>query len=290
MKHAAISSFTLFWALLLVLALGLPGSLAPCTHAEDEGEQGAEEEGEKGGEEEKGAEAEEDDELEEPSAEEARKLSTALKKVAKKKKTKEIMPALDAIEDYKHESFEKPLLKMLSHQNGEVAMRVAEMLCPRAHDKLMKGIWKAYMAKPNKKRYGVKGKILLIYADKEIKLDAKQFKEVESDWRWMNGNPQKEFGEHLLDYCAYIEATADPRLFRRMAEELSEPGTDIAVNSPSNPPAEWWERKWNMWKLMKPGLVSALKAITEHEFDTTAEAKAWFEANEKTAKKAGIDW
>lgn len=281
MKHAAIPFSTLFCALLLIFAVGIPGSFSVPANAEDESEEGAEEEKE---------DDEDEYQLEEPSAEEARKLSAALKKAAKKKKAKDVMPALDAIEDYKHESFEKTLVKMLSHKDGAVGVRVAEMLCQRAHEKLMKSIWKAFAAKPNKRRYALKGKILLIWAEKEQKLDKKQIKEVEDDWRWMVGNPQKRFGEYLLDYCKYFEATADPRLFRRMAEELTEPGQNIAVNSPSNPPAEWWERKWNMWKLMKPGLVSALKAITEQEFDTTEEAKAWFEANEKTAKKAGIDW
>jgi hypothetical protein len=42
-----------------------------------------------------------------------------------------------------------------------------------------------------------------------------------------------------------------------------------------------------MWQPVKPAAVSALMEITGQEFDKVSEAKAWFEANEKTF---GFKW
>jgi hypothetical protein len=60
-----------------------------------------------------------------------------------------------------------------------------------------------------------------------------------------------------------------------------------AVNSPSNPPASWWEQRWKMWKPVKAEVVEALEELTGESFKDTASAKAWFLANEK---EFGFRW
>ena len=42
-----------------------------------------------------------------------------------------------------------------------------------------------------------------------------------------------------------------------LAEEIDEPMA-TAVNSPSNPPAAWWEARWKLWKPVKAEVVEAL--------------------------------
>lgn len=213
---------------------------------------------------------------------EAKPLVEALKKVDRKKDPADIAAALDAIAQVQHEGFDKSLLKLLGHDSSLLATRVAEMWNGRVRDEKCAGrIWKAAWGdKANDKRYGVKGKVLRALANANITLDKKQYEDVERDWRWMIGNPNEVFGESLADMAYYFEVSKDKRHCRWLAEELDEP---IATNpnSPSNPPADWWERRHKMWRPVKPAVVAALKSLTGQEFDKTEQARKWFEANEK---------
>lgn len=240
--------------------------------ADDEGEDGEESDGDAA-------------ELMKASDDQAKKLTDALKKAAKKKKAGDITPALEAIDGLTHESFEKPLLKMMNHKLGAIAKLATEALAIRCtNEKTLKKMWKnAFSNKANDKRYAVRGRVVRALGEKGIKLDAKQYKEVERDWRWMFGNPQIHFGEPAGHYVAYFRLTKDKRHCRHLAEQLDEP-IPANPNSPSNPPTEWWERRWKMWQPLKPEIVEALVEITGQEFDTTEEAKAWFEKNKKTFK------
>jgi hypothetical protein len=225
--------------------------------------------------------------LREATADEAKSLLAALKKVYKKKNANDVLPALEPMAELKHESWDKALVRLLKHDSSLVAMRVAEMWCHRVTDKNLKKVWKAgWQEKRNDKRFTIKTKVLRAVGIAGHILDAKQYKAVEKDWRWMVGNPNESYSDALIDICWYFEVTKDKRHCRHMAEQLDEPGTNV-VNDGNNPPADWWERKWKMWKPMKPAAVAALKAITGQEFDKTAVAKKWFEDNEKTF---GFDW
>lgn len=214
---------------------------------------------------------------------EAKPLVEALKKAERKKDPAEVAPALDAIAEVHHPDFEKSLLKLLGHESSLVAGRVAQMWEGRVRDPKAAGrLWKAAWGdKKNDKRFGVKGKVVRALGRAGIALDKRQYEDLERDWRWMIGNPGETFGEALVDMAAYFELTRDKRHCRWLAEELDEPMA-TNPNSPSNPPAEWWERRHKMWRPVKPAVVAALKAITGQEFDKTAQAKAWFEANERT--------
>jgi hypothetical protein len=241
--------------------------------------------------EEEGAPAEPARKPEAPKAiddEAAKPLLEALKKVEKKKDAKPILDALEAIAEVHNPEFEKSLLKLMGHESSLVAMRAATLWEGRiADDKVADRVWKSsWLDKRNERRFGVKARALRAMGTAGVALDKKQFDEVERDWRWMVGNPDESHAEALTDICAYFEATKDKRLCRRLAEELDEP-VATAPNSPTNPPAEWWERRHKTWRAMKPAVVSALKAITGQEFDKTEQAKAWFEANRKSF---GFDW
>lgn len=226
-------------------------------------------------------------ELKEASTEEAKKLLDALKKVAKKKNATLVTPALDAMAGLKHQSWEKTLLKLLRHKSSLVALKTAGMWTGRVRDKNVRKLWKASWGdKINDKRFVVKTKVLRALGLFGHVLDKKQYKDVERDWRWMVGNPNEKYADALIDICFYFEKTKDKRHCRKMAEELDEP-LATNPNSPSNPPADWWERRWKMWKPMKVAAVEALKAITGQEFDKTEQARKWFEANEK---EFGFKW
>ena len=144
-------------------------------------------------------------ELREPTPEELKKLEAALK-AAKKGNAR----SLDALNEFKHEKLEKPLLKLLSNKKARVAMRAAELLEFRAHEKLLKKMWKGYVHRANKHRYHVKGKILRAYGRLEQQLDKRQFGEIESDWRQMHDNkPSESLAKAVVDYAWYIEHSKD---------------------------------------------------------------------------------
>ena len=195
---------------------------------------------------------------------------------------------MEAIEELDSPEFHKVLLKLLRHDSSLVAVKAAEMWEWRIDGKKTASkVWKAsWLDKKNKRRFIVKGLVLKALARAGHKLDAKQFKEVERDWRWMVGNPNKKYAPAMSAIAEWVEMSGDKRMCKRLAMELDEP-VATNPNSPSNPPADWWEKRWHMWKEAKPAVVSALQALTGQEFDKTEEAKKWFKENEKTF---GFEW
>lgn len=257
------------WSLALVLcclACFVPG---PASAEEDEAE---------------GEGAKDEVQLEPAEAERAKELADALKKASKKKDAGDILPALEKIDGLRDESFEKPLLKLMNHENGTVAVRATELLEERRNEKLLKKMWKNLRHKNNDKRYIVRA-IVYRAQGREEPLDKKQWKELERDFRWMVGNPQAHFADPVIAICRYAELSGDKRMARMLAEQLDEPMA-TNPNDPNNPPAEWWERRHNMWRPTKAPAATALKTLTGEEFQTTEAAKAWIEANED----AGFEW
>ena len=241
-----------------------------------------------------GAEAEENG-IERVADEDAKALEKALTKAAKRRKFQDVLPVLDEVGERWHPSFQKPLLKMLTHESSRVALRAAEMLSwqqcenEKAGKKLGKAIWKkAFTDRKNNRRYTVQGASVLAAASVEngVELDNNRFKDVERLWRSVIGNPKESNAPAIVSVCEYVRLTKDKRLCRKLAEEIDEPMA-TAVNSPSNPPASWWEARWKMWKQYKAEVVETLEELTGESFKDTASAKAWFEAN---GKEFGFRW
>ena len=138
------------------------------------------------------------------------------------------------------------------------------------------------MEKANKRRFLIKAKTLLAFARAGQVLDAKQFKELDRNWRWITGNPIKANAAALAGIAEYFEIMKDKRMCKRFAMELDDPCASVNAADPSAMPMAWQEKRWWLWKESKPAIVSALTAITGQEFDTTKEAQAWFKAHEKT--------
>jgi len=267
----------------VLLAAGLLIFLAaPRSFAEEEPEAGEE-----------AAEAE--DGIARLTDEEAKPLEKELTRAAKRRKFQEVIPVLDEVGERWHPCFQKPLLKMLTHESTRVALRAAEMLSwqkpENAKDakKLGKAIWKkSFTDRKNHKRYTVQGAGALAAAAVEggVPLDNNRFKDVERLWRTVVGDPREANAPAIISVCEYVRLTEDKRLCRQLAEEIDEPGA-TAVNSPTNPPAAWWERRWKMWKQYKADVVETLEDLTEQSFKDTASAKAWFKENEK---EFGFRW
>jgi hypothetical protein len=205
-----------------------------------------------------------------------------------------VLPALEEVAGLSHPAFHKPLIKLLTHRSGEVALQAADGLADqRLEDekeaaKLARSIWKAGFAqKANQGRWLVRARSLRALSEVSAdELPPADLKEVEKLWRATTGSANKELAPVLSDICAYVRNTKDKRLCRYLAEEIDEPGT-TSPNAPNNPPASWWEGRWNLWNLAKGDVHEALTALTGQTFKSTEEAKDWFEANER---EFGFRW
>jgi hypothetical protein len=207
---------------------------------------------------------------------EAAPLVRGLEGARRAKTLEDALPALVAIDGKKHASFEGPLGKLLSHAVADVAVRAAAALGDRAGPKTGSLLWRSgWLAPANKKRPEVQAAVLQAMGRAGIELDAKQYDEVESLWR---RQPNARTVSLIAEYFAAVKT--DKRPLRLLAEALDEPIAG-SVNSPSNPPASYWEARWKMWQATKPHVQAAIRAITGQNFETSAEAKAWFEANPK---------
>lgn len=226
--------------------------------------------------------------------EEADELEDVLKDALRAREVEEVFAGLDQLEGLSHASFQKPLVKLLGHKSLEVAERAAELLSQqivedeRDRAKLAKDIWKAgWSDRANKGRWLVQGRTLEIVGTLLGEpVDNRQFKDVERMWRQMHDDPRKEDAPAVEGVAAYVIATKDGRLFKTLALALDEPGaTD--VDSGFNPPAEWWERRWHLWKQSKAAIADALTALSGEMFKGSEQAKAWADEH---GREHGIDW
>lgn len=81
--------------------------------------------------------------------------------------------------------------------------------------------------------------------------------------------------EAVLDLVtAHAEKQALDLLLRNLDEPIPED-----VDSPTNPPAAYWEGRWKAWRAWRSRVQGALFAITGQRFSTAREAKNWLDEN-----------
>jgi hypothetical protein len=211
---------------------------------------------------------------------EAEPLLDGLKKAWKARKADEALPAIEAVSGVAHPEVEPLLGKLLSHPVTAVAARAARALGDRPSPKVAGTLWRAWVLPLNDRRWEVKTAMLESLARLRAPLDAKQYDEVEKVWK------QAPSVEAMNAVSGYFAAVAtDKRPCKLLATWLDEPRAG-SVHDAANPPAAWWEARWKLWQATKGGAAAALQAITGQSFETSAQAKAWFDAN----PKFGVKW
>ena len=63
-----------------------------------------------------------------------------------------------------------------------------------------------------------------------------------------------------------------------LLENLDEPAPED-VDSPSNPPASYWEARWKAWRVWRPRVKEAVFVLTGQKFSTAQEARNWLRKN-----------
>ena len=102
------------------------------------------------------------------------------------------------------------------------------------------------------------------------------------DWKMI----EKMF---VLDYAAerglLLEAILDlviahkeTKAIGMLLDNLDEPAPED-VDSPSNPPASYWEARWKAWRVWRPRVKEALFVVTGQKFSTAQEARNWLRKN-----------
>jgi hypothetical protein len=229
---------------------------------------------------------------------EAKALVDALA-AAVRKKAPDVLQALTALDGLRHAEFLKPLVKLLAHADDDVALRAAahledqkpsgadEKVVAKEVERVARDLWKSgYQLPVNGKRPVVRGATVRVLGAWAVPLEAKPFDEVKSLWAQEIADPDPRQSAALVHVIAYVEATKDKRFCRLLAEQIDEP-TAASVHDAANPTAEYWEARWKVWKQLVDPAVAALKTLTGQTFSTTADAKQWFGANERTF---GFHW
>ncbi len=78
----------------------------------------------------------------------------------------------------------------------------------------------------------------------------------------------------------------EKRAFRLLVDHLDEPRPSD-VNSASNPPASWWEKRWKAWHYWRGDVKAALREITGVEFSRAEFYKKWAR---RMGRKKGIKY
>ncbi len=283
MRSVATARWAVLTAALAFLLLCLPS--VPRVFADEE--PAAEEAAEDGS----GAQGAQAEPIE---ADEAKKRAKLLSSAARKRRPTEALALMDEAGFVSHQALHKPLLKLLKHDTTAVAVRAAELLgaqqveSEKDREKLARSIWKSgWGDRANKKRYPVRtASLLAVTGLRGTELSDADVKEVQSLWRATVGDPQEANAPALIDICVYVRRVKDKRLCRQLAEEIDQPMA-TAPNSPTNPPAEWWERRWKLWKPVYAEAVESLEVLTGQSFKSTEEARDWLRDNER---EFGFRW
>jgi hypothetical protein len=103
-----------------------------------------------------------------------------------------------------------------------------------------------------------------------------------ADWKLLENLFRNDYAEEFVPLQQAILVLAkeakELAALDLLLEHLDEP-IPADEHSPSNPPAEWWEKRWKAWRVWRADVGDALFAITGQRFTTAAEARAWLRKN-----------
>lgn len=212
--------------------------------------------------------------------EEAAPVVAGLAKAAKAKTVEDARPALEALAGVTHATFEPALARLLTHPVADVAARAARAMGERAGDKTAALLGKGWSAAPNDRRPSVRAGILDALATMKAPLDPRLYAQAERLF-----TDATDAGAVLAFTRYFTRVPTDKRACKVLALWLDEP-SPANVHDGANPPKEYWEARWKLWDRTRDGAVAALKAVTGQAFESTEQARRWFDAN----RGFGVRW
>ncbi|MBK8980389.1 MAG: HEAT repeat domain-containing protein [Planctomycetes bacterium] len=102
------------------------------------------------------------------------------------------------------------------------------------------------------------------------------------DWEVLDGMFEREYSPErtgLQQAILRLIAThKEIQAIDLLLDNLGQPVPED-VDSPANPPAEYWEARWKAWEVWRLDVKAALFEITGQRFNTPQEAREWLKKN-----------
>jgi len=102
------------------------------------------------------------------------------------------------------------------------------------------------------------------------------------DWKHIEDLFDRDFNEkYTAVQKAILELVTthvEKQAWKLLVEHIDEPYPE-EIEPLSNPPAEYWERRWKAWRVWRSDAREALFVITGQRFSSKDEAKTWIDEN-----------
>jgi len=223
----------------------------------------------------------EDPKVVEVEKDEAKKLLDALTKAVKTKEATKIVPAVEPLIEKSNEKFFKDLAKLAKHKNQNV--RVVALRALGSQKEPAKKITSTLFGILRAKPFQHSGPTLAMAIDslRRQKVDKKQVAdEIESHFT------KAKQPETMKAAVRYFGDMLMKDKVKKLIPWVEQP-QPANPNSPTNPPASYWKRMWEIWNEIKETVWYSLETITGKDFKTRREWEKWSRSTE--AKRMGID-
>ena len=214
---------------------------------------------------------------------------------SKEEKSDELLAAaLLDMETRRHDSFVPIIEENLDHSDTQVQVRALRAAASHQMEGVTKDVLKI-LKKSKKSKKGkkkgegdVSGYIAAAAIDFVARMavegvEEEVFEHMERLYL-VESRMQAEYAPDLMRGAIhYLGQMKYKPAVPKFVELIKEPYPENP-NSPSNPPASYWESRYKIWQASEGWLRWGLKEITGQEYRTHREWQAWLAANEKEYK------
>jgi HEAT repeat protein len=196
-------------------------------------------------------------------------------KALKAKDKKDRIAAIDALlKTGRNEVYVAPLTRCLKDRNTEVRVHAAQSLAKLGYRSAAPSLVSAFGSSSNRKRPTVRVAALDALGRVETKRSYfKKYRKVfEAD------------DPHDIKAATLLFGHARDRKALPLLGKWLESPRPANPNSPSNPPASYWEKKFEIWQEVKREVEWAVWSITGELLETPDEVKQWI-IDEKQRKR-----
>ena len=211
--------------------------------------------------------------------EKAKELLKALDDASDTNDANLIIAAIEPFVTSRHDDSVKVLEKLARHRDLAVrAVAVKALGSQEPAGKIGPMLLKILTGRQNKDAPAVMAQA--VSSLRRVKFDhPRVMKELESHFR-------KNMHEQVMAECVrYFGDLKKYEMIKQMIYWIEAP-QPASINSPSNPPASYWKRMWEIWEAVKLPVQVGLKNMTGKDYETVAQWRNWLDSRE--AKELGI--
>lgn len=208
------------------------------------------------------------------SDQEARAAIAAFNKTARDKKARlaQRVEAVHALGQGQHKLLVKPLAAVAQQDTSMTVRKAAAQLLGR---------------QPGKEARAALVKLIEV-RDQEPEVLAALITSLSTagytsgDWKKLEGLFERDFNEKYTAVqkalLELVTAHKEKQAWKLLLEHIDEPQPEEIADL-SNPPADYWERRWKAWRIWRSDAKEALFVITGQRFSGKQEAKIWIREN-----------